>query len=526
MSETQKSETPAELLARSWFGFGVLAWLALLITWIGLSFSTPSPSPLYEQIRIGIVIGFGVLTLGGLWGIVRLFRISPENLVPFSERVAIFLQRGWLSIALLILLLEINFFIFMATPYIAPEILVPGKFLLVCWSILLAGLLLTINRAGISQWFEQTRGVWVSIGFSLTGMMVVAILLVSSNLLVEASGINALLRGFLDYRPLTFYDDGQPAPEPRDFWLEQAQTQIRWSPFTYWVVGEFQGQYINVSADGLRNTPQQNDNAEKTVFVFGGSTVWGEGARDAYTIPGHLTRLLDDGQVFNYGQTGYVSTQDLLWFQLQLINGNVPDVAVFYQGFNDVLASCDPVGLVARQSCESGLVGVTLQENFRIADSEAGRLLRNSRPVLQLPATTLNGYDLSGAAAIETTPQSVVDRWFANMEIIEILASAYDIETLFVWQPMLIQKSPLTHDEQAIVERTERERAGLFDLYTEVDAIVRNRCASACDNILLISDLFADDERTIFYDLVHITEVGNAVVAEAIAPRLQNILAD
>ena len=65
-------------------------------------------------------------------------------------------------------------------------------------------------------------------------------------------------------------------------------------------------------------------------------------------------------------------------------------------------------------------------------------------------------------------------------------------------------------------------RAGLFDLYRAVDEIVRERVESGdYEHIIILSNLFANNEEAIFHDLVHITEIGNGIVAEAIVPYLE-----
>jgi hypothetical protein len=84
-------------------------------------------------------------------------------------------------------------------------------------------------------------------------------------------------------------------------------------------------------------------------------------------------------------------------------------------------------------------------------------------------------------------------------------------------------KQPLTDTEQAIIGRWENERPGLFDLYTEVDAIIRQRVQNY-DNIVVLSDLFAGVDETIFHDLVHITEIGNGIVAESLLPEITELL--
>ena len=161
--------------------------------------------------------------------------------------------------------------------------------------------------------------------------------------MIDASGLHARLRGLLDYRPLAFIADGE-APPARAFWAEQSSTYVRWLPYSYWTVAPFEGNYINVDALGRRHTPAFTDDpGAPQIFFFGGSTMWGAGARDTYTIPAQAAQMLADRDIparaLNYGQTGYVSWQDLLLFQAQLALGNIPRLAVFYHGFNDVYAA-------------------------------------------------------------------------------------------------------------------------------------------------------------------------------------------
>jgi hypothetical protein len=128
---------------------------------------------------------------------------------------------------------------------------------------------------------------------------------------------------------------------------------------------------------------------------------------------------------------------------------------------------------------------------------------------------------MSQASVVPETPEAIAERWLANRAMIETLAESYGVEVLFVWQPAIMFKDTLSESEQGIYERTERERQGLFVLYTEVDAIVRQR-VTGMENVIILSDLFAAETGTIFHDLVHITEIGNARVAEALMPHLQD----
>jgi lysophospholipase L1-like esterase len=516
MSDSPKPETPAESLARSAFGFAIVALIPAVITWVGFLLAPSSPDPIFDRIRLAIIIGFGIITLLLLFAAFQLFRIPPDKLLPVSERIAGMASNKWIAIVFVFILLEINLMAFPLLYNVAPSITNPSKFLMVCWSLLLVGIIFTVNRQAFTDWLARTRGVWVTTGLLVVSIGIIGLLFALNNLLLKSTGLDDALRGGLDYRELTFYEDDEPVPSAQDFWREQAQTRVRWSPYTYWVVDEFHGNFINVDANGLRFTHNFAANDSQIIHVYGGSTVWGEGARDAYTIPGHLARLLSENDtpqsVLNFGQTGYVSTQDVIWFQLQLTQGNVPDVAIFYEGFNDVLSAWS-----------QGLTGITLQENMRLNDAEAGRILRAGQPVLRLPNETLQQYDMSLANIENATTESIAERWFSNVELVNALGEAYGVEIVFVWQPAIMFKSPQTPTEQAIIARWENERAGLFELYMDVDSIIRQR-VQEYDNIVLLSDLFAGNEQTIFHDLVHITEIGNSIVAEAILPQIMSQL--
>ena len=514
------TESPAELLARSAFGFAVFALLTAGIALVWLLLGPPSGTAAQETTRLAINIGAVVLVVALLALCVFFFRAEPQHLMPVSRRIASLLSRGWLVGLLILVLAEVNFLAFILLDNIAAGITNPAKFLLLSWSLLLGLIIATVNADNLRGWFQSTRNVWAGLGLVIMVGAVLLMLFGLNRWAVQTTGVADQLRGALDYRVLGFYEDGGPTPDSRDFWLEQSQTRIRWSPYTYWVVDAFDGEYVNVDASGIRHTPDYTEASTAThVALYGGSTVWGEGSRDAYTIPGHLARLLNEADmpqhVVNLGQTGYVSTQDALMFQFQLIGEDPPDIAIFYQGFNDVLSAWG-----------NDLVGVTLQEAQRLGDSEAGRLLRMGQPVLRPPLYALTDYDLTLSGAAPATPENIVERWFSNQRLVQTLADAYGVEVAFVWQPMLIHKTTLSDVERDIVSRTERERPGLFDLYAQADALVEARMDEApAERLVLLSELFTDVETSLYIDLVHINEVGNALVAESLLPLVTELLA-
>lgn len=514
----QKPYDPIDTVARSIFVFALLAWLPMIVTFIMLILSPIPPTATFAQIRMIIIGGFGIATTVGFGIVVGSFRRQPADLVGISTIINRVLSKWWIAIPLILILLEINFVALLTLGNIAPIITNPAKFLLVCWTLLFFVILLTINWNNTQAWFTKTQGLWVSIGVLVVAFVMLSGLLFLTAQIINATGIVGRLQGRLDPRQLEFVDDGN-MPTSQQFWAEQGQMTVRWLPYNYWTLAPYDGEFINVDSQGVRYTPSftDDDNAQ-TVYFFGGSTMWGEGARDEYTIAGHVAKLLADNRqaqhVINYGQTGYVSRQDMILFQSQLAVDNMPDVALFYQGFNDVYAAY-----------LQDVTGIPYRENQRVSDVEAGRLLRAGQPVFRLPDGDISSYDWSLVGESGASAEIVADRWFANVKQVQILADAYDIEVLFIWQPALFAKDSLNGEEARILADLEIANPNFIALYQAVDAIVQQRVVDKnLDNVLVLTDLFVDSDRAIFYDLVHITEIGNLDVANAILPNLIDFL--
>jgi lysophospholipase L1-like esterase len=516
MSEDEKASTPEQALARDAFGLALLGLLAHGLTALALALVPISPSASFALLQSLGLLAFVLLTLTNLGLGLLALRLPAERLARALRPLARLLS--WpVCAGLLLLALAINLLALVALPDIAPLIVAPLRFWWAMLTLILALASFSLHRQRLAAWWVSAQRAWAVVGLLTWGALAFLLLALGLNALVRSTGFTDRLRGALDYRPLSFIGDGVPSPQA--FWTEQSQTRVRWSPYSYWVVDAFQGQHIQVSAEGLRRTvqPPSADPQARPLAFFGGSTVWGEGARDAYTIPSQVAALLEQvGQalpVVNYGQTGYVLMQDSLLFQAQLLQGRAPRLAVFYGGFNDLLAAYG-----------SGLAGVTLQEAERLADSEAGRLLRAGQPLLRPFSASLEGLNLGLVAQPDASAEAVVARWWATAELLRALCAAYEVRCLFVWQPAIAFKAPLTDYERGILERLDADMPGFRQRYEQADGLLRARYGQA-DDLLILSDLFAATEQATFYDLIHITEQGNQAVAQALLPRLLALLA-
>jgi len=316
-----------------------------------------------------------------------------------------------------------------------------------------------------------------------------------------------------------------------DYFAEFRRAKTRWSPYVYWRRAAFEGEFIRIDAAGLRRTPvpQARTPAARPlrVALFGGSAVWGTGARDAHTIPAALARELAERgwapQVVNYGETGYVSTQEALLFLLELRAGRIPDLAVFYDGANDVFAAL-----------QSGAPGVpqneyNRREEFNLLsperESELDRLLvtrlLGRSVLLELAHARLGDATAHADASAGTSPQQapalargVVDAYAFNLAWIREMAAAHGVATLFYWQPVIFGKPALT-----AYERQEREAAEPYrPFYEATQAELRRRAALLAPlGFHDLSDAFAEQREGMFIDWLHVGEAANALLARRLA---------
>jgi len=353
------------------------------------------------------------------------------------------------------------------------------------------------------------RDAWLIAGIALT-------------LFVLVEGIASLLIRIVEIPDLRIHaDDYQRAVWASDYFRELRDTRCRWEPYVYWRHRPFSGKYIQVDEKGLRHTsPAQNGSAQAArpyrVFMFGGSTLWGTGARDEYTIPSLVaSELQKEGvaaEVVNFGQSGYVSTQEVIELLRQLQRGNVPQLVVFYDGVNDTYSSY-----------QQGTAGIPQNEfnrvkEFRpsahallmqaIGELSTSRLMRKivKRPGPETDPERVEQEDLPGAVA---------EVYLSNLRLVESWSRSLGFHTLFYWQPTIFGKRMLSSYERA--EREKQQAVEGF-FHETCRAVEKRRREIGADAILNdLSGIFADVSTPVYIDSCHLSEYGNSLVARRMA---------
>jgi lysophospholipase L1-like esterase len=199
----------------------------------------------------------------------------------------------------------------------------------------------------------------------------------------------------------------------------------------------------------------------KKVWMFGGSAVWGTGVDWSETVPSYLAKYGYD--VTNYGETGYVSTQQLILL-IQELKTNIPDIVIFYDGFNDTYSAY-----------QQGVAGLPMNEfnrsvEFNLSKKWLGAYLKAKfrKEVHNFNMNCVNG---------------VLWNYLKNIQTAQALAREFKFEFHYFWQDY-------NYDDNEFFDKV-YELADKFRMVLHID-------------------------KEYFIDQCHLTKKGNEIIAARI----------
>lgn len=238
-------------------------------------------------------------------------------------------------------------------------------------------------------------------------------------------------------------------------------------------------------AFSTRRTPDSvaEHAAKCVIWAFGGSTMANMETTDELTITNTIARVMRqkeiDTLVLNFGTGGFQSTLESIKFQdiLRKSPGQHPQIAVFYDGFNDPVhgywfgagrfqGDLPPklADLVERNYPRLGLyiVSEMLSEYSRFWS----RFIRPKIAKLYQIISTKRGLDdLDQAVSI----------YLDNVRIDDAVCQAFGIQCLFVLQPMITSKAPLIASEKEFHDTIAKTEPGQLEYLRGFYAAVRKR---------------------------------------------------
>ncbi len=401
----------------------------------------------------------------------------------------------------------------------------------------------TAPRAGVVRRAAHLAAVlWIQIGLT--------ILLFAILSTIAGQVVNAVARA-RDRRKPPETQAYAGAPWAPAYFKAMNSVRMRWYPYVYWKTAPLRSPYLNIDAHSNRVTwqpPRPHGAAGRRllrVFAFGGSTTWGAGARDDYTIPSLLAKQFAgnpdyDVEVSNFGQMGWVTSQEVIYLYELLRRGARPDLVIFYDGVNDTFLGyqdgiagltqseflrAQEFGILASSTGRKKLYGTAIRTflmNTGLADliklmmgQDQGNIERKDITPLSTIAYLAPPSDFEGMDAVE---RDVVDIYLFNRRFVDVLGQHFNFRSLFYWQPVIYSKSPLSPLERNFVGS--RSRQEFFSgTYRRIAA------AAPGAGVYDISTILNAERGDYFIDPWHITEAGNEIVARRMAADAQPLLA-
>jgi hypothetical protein len=392
----------------------------------------------------------------------------------------------------------------------------------------------------IAALYAVTLGVWFLRRDNLPSLGSVAnVVAAISIMLVSVEGMLQIAGSLIDLEP-QIVDHRQERSVYRntewadEYFQELHDQQSVFKQYLMWRRSPYEGLHINIEPGGFRHTVQAYNGLQPdTILVFGGSTLWGTGARDSGTIPSQLARRLSavgPYHVVNCGESAYQFSQEVLYLSLLLRDGVRPQIVVFYDGVNEVYNAWqdnNAVTVYNHDYLESrfGKSGVAAQLGdavYRLLTERVYlfQVVKKLESLIPERDTITRFDEVTNSASLDSLAGAVRDEYNRSLGLLDVLARQWGFDYACFWQPVMYTESVLTPEEQTYVENSSAE---LRYLYNRTRGLVAEIPSDAFYDI---SDVLSGHDSTVYIDYCHISEAGNAVVADRIGERLSEMSAE
>ena len=298
-------------------------------------------------------------------------------------------------------------------------------------------------------------------------------------------------------------------PSWPDVWAQQQKfnSNPEFNPTTLFSLKDFSSPHVN-QVDGRRRVwqPPPCDCPRRTVWWFGGSAAWGFYLSDEQSVPSQLAKAAwSQGvalEITNFALPGYSLSQEMQLFAQLAETEPPPDLAVFYDGANELFLQVD------RNNHGQG----TDESPVTYADRQFQTVTR----ALSWPQR-LWGFATPGSTAPASARDPLLDapevaghamaRYRRQVALVDAVAAANKIPVLFVWQPTMSTAPAAAADEWRPMAPADAE------WHRRLSAAGR---AGLPDQVLDLSDVFDTATRPVFPDWAHTNAAGATTVAAAL----------
>ncbi len=310
---------------------------------------------------------------------------------------------------------------------------------------------------------------------------------------------------------------------------EALNLELEWAPFLSYKLKSFKGKHNTIDSFGRRKTfqPKQVDSTPFKIFCFGGSTMYGVGARDFYTIPSELSKLIDKQfpnkniEIINFGSFGYSRNTENILLQQELLKNNIPDLVIFYDGVNEVnvpyISGSTRVPLGAKNRIYEYEIMFNKSKQIRslYLSSNIKRFVNFIQHKIFEPEP-INTQDI-----IRNLPKKIVDNFKQNIELTHSLKKHYKFKVFNFLQPVIFTKTNLSDFEKNIINQNDHYKR-LFEIAYQ--KILQDTSFTQNSSFKDISHVFNNSKNPIYTDFCHTGEYANKLVAKEIFETIKNAL--
>lgn len=271
---------------------------------------------------------------------------------------------------------------------------------------------------------------------------------------------------------------------------------------------------LNINEYGFRGPEITKENKEIfRIIVVGGSTTFGTGATsDETTIPGYLQKKIEtnhpelDFEVIN-GGIGSANSETELLFVKNTLLGFEPDLIIIYDGMNDAVHR--PVFVFDKNEKNN-------ESTLRLIVNELEKIfLQQYRTPVFIYYTVFKDPNLrfNFPNLDSVTDFTTVSKWKTHLLEICVLGRNEGFSTVIVVQPIVGSgNKPLTKNELKFAPYNERVLGTVGTIKAMANSLtdMQSYCTKTAD----FTNIFDGIEDPIFFDIAHVSDLGNEIIAE------------
>jgi len=308
--------------------------------------------------------------------------------------------------------------------------------------------------------------------------------------------------------------------EDRNILLDETWPQIQiYQPFTQFKEIPSKGKFVNINKNGFRVIENQCEypisKENYNIFVFGGSTLFSTGVEDYKTIPSFMQKQLraqssrNDICVYNFGRSHYYSLQERALFENLILNGQIPNVAIFVDGLNEHYF--EPANTEKLSQFVSGKKKFA----FLFSDLPINRVIQ---------FFLKNSIDIKTDDNLKMEEQNKIlfQRYLVNKKMIDAIGNDYDIKTYFVVQPIPVYNYNLSYHTvynngfASSIIKGVMPRKQFYELLFEHYLEAKDK-----SNMMWLADMQSGRKENFYIDAVHYTAKFNEEIAKEIVHALK-----